>query len=136
MKRYLDFLPLPFLILTAWEYAHAWSEERAEIVISTQISPPYAYRILIPLLCRFLSKFSGISALTAISLVSIAFSIGLFFVIRSLLNRPWASLLAFLFCECLLFLLLWRMKVYDVPTVFFFALAILLFQRGKLAAYY
>jgi len=128
-------LPLPAIALSAFAFSQVWSPAAAATVVFSLDSRPFIYRALIPLLARAL-VWAGLSPSGALSLLLIVFSLGLFFVMRALIAREGSEILAFLFVEGLLLFLIRDIKVYDVPTVFFFALSLLLLERGELSGYY
>lgn len=134
-KNIIDFLPLPLLGISAFFFSQVWNPMSALAVVYSIGERPFVYRALLPWLARSLT-WAGLSPSGALALLLIGFSLGLFFVMRALIDRPGAGLLSFLFCETALLLLIRDIKVYDIPTIFFFALSLLLLERGKLSAFY
>lgn len=143
MKKYLDLVFSLIISITAYQFYPVWiqglgPEYLRSVAYSTE-ERPYVYRVLLPLLSRFLEALTGISAVYLLVFLFIVCSVVLYFSLKylyaSFRDDERAGIIAFIICEILFVVLLSFPHVYDLPAAMFFTLGLALIARGKHLAY-
>ena len=143
MKKYLDLIFSLIISITTYQFYPVWiqglgPEYLRSVAYSTE-ERPYVYRVLLPLLSRFLESVTNISAVYFLVFLFIVCAVILYFSLKylytSFRDDERAGIVAFLICEILFVILLSFPHVYDLPAAMFFTLSLALIARGKHLTY-
>jgi hypothetical protein len=145
MKKYFELFLVGIVALSAYQFDYVWLMWKGfsdlERVAYSLEWRPFVYRLLVPSLARVLEKLTGIPAVPCMIFLVVLSSVGLFYSLRYLYtafstHRESAGMFAFVGCELTFMWILIGVKVYDIATVMFFALALALLAREKFNSYY
>lgn len=144
MKKYIDRFFAGIVALMSWQLFEYWLDRRGYQdlynVAHSLEARPFVYRVLVPILARMLSKITPLTAVQAMVIVLILFSVILYYSLKYLYETfahdGRGSVVSFIGCLALFVILIQESKVYDVPTAAFFALCLALLARRKFILFY
>lgn len=144
-KKSLDLLLVSIVGFSAYQFYYVWVAWKGfsylEVVTYSLESRPFVYRVLLPFLSRALEQLTGIHAVSCMMFLFVLSAVGLFYSLKYLYtafceNDGYAGMFAFIGCQLTFLFILIGVKVYDVPTVMFFAWSLGLLARGMFNLYY
>ncbi|RPI93357.1 MAG: hypothetical protein EHM40_10115 [Chloroflexi bacterium] len=143
--KYFDLFLAGIVAFSAYQFHYVWLVWKGfadlERVAYALEDRPFVYRLLVPSLARVLEKLTGIPAVPCMIFLVVLSSVGLFYSLLYLYtafsaHREPAGMFAFVGCELTFMWILIGVKVYDIATAMFFALALALLARRKFNSYY